>query len=133
MPIPAELRAALYNTAAWLELREELRAGRAGDRCECTGQCGKHHGAPGARCPHVHLAPAIEQAGRVVLGLAHWHQSESGLMVPADRLVVMCQGCHLRWDMDSHLAARAANRMRKMVQRYGQLDMFTQGASTQIH
>jgi hypothetical protein len=131
VPISPELRQALYNTPPWLELRRRLRDERAGGRCECTGQCGEHHlDTPGARCPHEHMKPAVEQRGTVILGLAHWHQSETGLMVSEDRLIIMCQGCHLRWDLDSHVAARRRTFREKAVRKYGQQDLFFSGGHT---
>jgi hypothetical protein len=129
VPIAAELRQALYNTAPWRELSRRLRSERALDRCECEGQCGKHHqDRPGARCPEVDGKPAIEQKGTVRLSACHWYQSESGQMVAEDRLIVFCTACHLRWDQESHLAARHSNRMRLLVRRFGQLDLFAGGA-----
>jgi len=125
MPIAPELRAALYNTPAWRELQAQLRDERAGGQCECKGQCGRNHlGKPGSRCPEFHGTVAQESRGTVRLALAHWYQSETGRMVDASRLIVFCQACHLRWDMESHLAARHRNRMRRAVQRYGQRDMW---------
>lgn len=125
MPIAAELRASLYNTPAWRELSRRLRDERAGGRCECRGQCGKHHSRqPGSRCVEVDGAAGVEQRGIVRLTLAHRYQSETGRMVDESRLDVLCCACHLRWDQESHLAARKRNRLQVMCRELGQRDLW---------
>lgn len=112
MPIAAELRRKLYNTRAWADARARVLA-RAERRCECTGGCGKAHG--GVRCPERHLArgtgDGLTHRARVILTVAHLDHN-SGELVTDDRLAALCQGCHLRYDQEQHLASRTTNQMR---------------------
>lgn len=102
----------------WDEMTAWIR-GRAGDRCECIGECGRDHAAdPSAeqgvgelfhveRCGELNWTPAKTFAGRVVLTVAHLdHQPENS--DPAN-LRAFCQGCHNRYDVPH----RTANRRRR--------------------
>lgn len=52
----------------WPAISAEIRFGRAGGRCECTGQCGLRKGE---RCVEIHGEPAKYFRGRVVLTTMH--------------------------------------------------------------
>jgi hypothetical protein len=89
----------------WHELARGLRLGRADNRCECRGECGRGtHGEE--RCPNRHGEPAYGTGSRVVLTVAHLDHTPENC--GGDNLRVMCQGCHLHYDRDHHAATRAA-------------------------
>lgn len=98
MPIDAELRRSLYNRKEWKEAVTRVRA-RAGDRCECRGLCGMLHNVRGdGRCL------AIYSKARP-LTVAHVDH-DSGAHVADDRLLCLCDACHLRYDQEQHLATQ---------------------------
>lgn len=115
MPIKAEWRRKLYNTSEWRKQRDRLMK-RAANRCECTGECGKEH--DDGRCTERHMKKAKGDGVRagvlVVLGPAHKDQRKSGEVVGDDELVLLCSGCHLRYDLDYHLQTRIANKIRAL-------------------
>lgn len=80
----------------WKEITTAIRA-RAGNQCECTGECGLH---PGKRCEELNGHPAKWAKGKVVLTTAHLdHTPETR---DESKLKAMCQRCHLRFDQDEH-------------------------------
>ncbi len=112
MPLTKEARA-LYP-GNWRQIRTEVLA-RAGNRCECLGECGLHRTTPGPRrCVEAHQAPAKWARGTVVLTIAHLNHN------PKDsrrrNLKAMCQRCHLRYDLPHHQRNAAATRDRKRGQ-----------------
>ena len=91
----------------WQALRVAILA-RAGLQCECTGQCGLHHGH---RCTECHHKPAVFARGRIVLTLAHLLHRDP----PCDHIehiLAMCQRCHLRLDRFHHAQARLRTQRR---------------------
>lgn len=116
MPIRPENRD--RYPANWPEVATKLKEA-ARWRCECRGECGRGHTD---RCPERHGQYAIR--GRrdhlVVLTVAHLdHTPENN--DPAN-LRVMCQGCHLHYDIPHHLETRVLHRL-KAQEDAGQLKL----------
>lgn len=102
-------------------------AKRAGGRCECTGECGKHEG----RCTARNRRPHPVTGSISVFTVAHL-----GIPYPDGRpgnkhdkqdcrdenLKHMCNACHLNFDRDEHLANARATRKRKQIEA-GQMEM----------
>lgn len=111
----------------WPAIRAAIRA-RAGERCECTGQCGDAHDdgrcdAPnGATIQRDPKAPArwrehdcgslctVEQCGatKVILTVAHLNHREDDNR--PENLAALCQRCHLRLDAADNAARRRERR-----------------------
>jgi 5-methylcytosine-specific restriction endonuclease McrA len=107
----------------WPAIRATIRE-RAGDQCECTGQCGDAH--DGGRCAAPNgetitrdpRTPArwrshtcgslctVEDCGasRVVITVAHVDHDESNN--EPGNLLALCQRCHLRMDAADNAARR---------------------------
>lgn len=127
--------AQFYRSPEWKATRARILE-RAGNRCECTGECGDAHncGAPNGAIIARHLAPPwqyhvhycsggcmvlpcdeFEPHGfrvvRVVLTIAHLDHDTG--QVPDNRLKALCQRCHLRADRHQHATNSAATRRRK--------------------
>ena len=84
---------------------------RSGNRCECTGQCGRDHYAIlyGSRCNLWNGMPIDEIEGPcIVLTVAHLdHQPEN---CSDENLLHLCQGCHNRYDAPMRAAGIKARR-----------------------
>lgn len=106
----------------WPNIVLQMRA-RAGDRCECMGECGLHKTNPGPRrCIEKHHQPAQWAKGRIVLTCAHLgtvkadgspgdkHDKSD---VRPENLKMLCQKCHLRFDIDEHIANAKRTRENK--------------------
>lgn len=104
MPIRPENRARYPRD--WREISRAIRE-RAGDRCECLGECGR--GTHGGRCPNVQGGEAYGTGSRVVLTTAHLDHTPENC--EPENLRSMCQGCHLHYDRHHH--AQTAYRTRK--------------------
>lgn len=110
MPIRKENKARYPKD--WPQIREWIRQ-RSGDRCECTGQCGKDHGltpeSAGVRCQSRNHMPIDEIEGPcIVLTVAHLdHQPENN---NPSNLLHLCQGCHNRYDAPMRAAGIRARR-----------------------
>jgi hypothetical protein len=104
MPIRPENRG--RYPANWREISAAIRA-RAGDRCECMGECGR--GTHTGRCPNRQGQPAYGTGSTVVLTTAHLDHTPENC-APGN-LRSMCQGCHLHYDRHHH--AQTAYRTRK--------------------
>ena len=98
----------------WRAISLRIRA-RAGNRCECEGECGLHTTSPGARrCVEVNGTKAVFAKGNVVLTVAHLdHRPEN---CGDENLKAMCQRCHLRYDADHHRETGAATRAARSPQ-----------------
>ena len=95
--------------ADWKEIRARIMA-RAGNRCECQGECGLHPPKPAPRrCVECHGEPAVYAKGRIVLTIAHLGDP-SPENCADDNLKAMCQRCHLRYDVPHHQRNAAATR-----------------------
>lgn len=88
----------------WSEISAEMRA-RAGNRCECSGQCGLHRGQ---RCLETDGADAQFASGKVVLTTAHLNHYPPDCR--DENLLVMCNTCHLRYDQVLHATHAWAKR-----------------------
>lgn len=95
----------------WPAIAASIRA-RAGDRCECMGECGLH--TTTGRCVEVNRAVGVHTRGRIVLTVAHLNHAPEDCD-PAN-LRAMCQRCHLRYDRDHHARNAAATRAAKSPQ-----------------
>ena len=100
----------------WKAFSRDLRENRAKFRCECMGICGLHRTTGGPRrCTERHMQPARWARGRVVLTTAHVCTCDP-LCAIATHVLVMCNRCHLRIDVDLHRRNAAENRMRRKEQ-----------------
>lgn len=87
----------------WKEIAARIRK-RAGDRCECQGECGRGHTT---RCQRRQGDP-LPGGWHVVLTTAHLdhtpeHSGDANLRA-------MCQGCHLHYDRSHHAETAARTR-----------------------
>jgi hypothetical protein len=112
MPIRPENRA--RYPADWPEITARIRQ-RAGDRCECEGECGR--GTHEGRCPNRQGQPAYGSGSTVVLTTAHLDHTPEHC--DDDNLRSMCQGCHLHYDREHH--AQTAYRTRREGRALGDL------------
>lgn len=111
MPIRPEERAR-YPKNWRSEVVPRIRA-RSGDRCECTGQCGRDHTKDfphTARCNRLNGMPIDDISGpKIVLTVMHLdHQPEN---CEDSNLLHGCQGCHNRYDLP-YRRARRRDRLR---------------------
>ena len=108
MPIRPEMRG-LYPKN-WREISERIRFRRAGDRCECRGECGHEHFGEdtGDRCEVWNGEPHPETGSMVVLTVAHLdHEPQN---CSDDNLKAMCQRCRLAYDREHHRQTRRRRR-----------------------
>lgn len=88
--------------AHWIRFSYWVRYRRAGERCECTGECYPGPKCPHqGRCPHQHRKSGIFQQGHVVLTTAHLCSCHPLCAIPS-HVKAMCQSCHLRFDRYQH-------------------------------
>lgn len=99
----------------WEVVSREIRQ-RAGNRCECEGECGLHRTHPGPRrCIEINGTEARWARGVIVLTTAHLNghggpcQCDPLCAEPA-HLKAMCQRCHLRYDQALHQRNASATR-----------------------
>lgn len=125
----------------WEQISQYIRFERAEGRCECTGQCGDHHGL---RCNAPHLVvvgrlkrmPSVwlpwEQIDELEYGaydqvrivLTTAHLDHDPMNSDGKNLLAACQQCHLRYDAQHHAATAAKNRRRKLTEAgQGELDL----------
>lgn len=101
MPIKPENRARYPRD--WPQISLRIRRERAGDRCECRGECGHDHDG---RCRERNGQLHSVTGSAVVLTVAHLdHTPENNR---EENLRAMCQRCHLAHDRPEH--ARNARR-----------------------
>ena len=95
----------------WKEIVSKVRE-RAKDRCECTGQCGLHKTTGGPRrCEEKHRQKAKWARGVVILTTAHLcHDSQCSDL---SHLILACNRCHLRIDLEQHMTNAAETRRLK--------------------
>ncbi len=120
MPISREKKA-LYPKD-WKAISKRIRFDRAGNRCECSGQCGEHAdrrcNAPNGEVVHrrrgepwiLLLGGPFECRGtrwmppvKIVLTVAH-HPDPNPSNCADDNLLAACQRCHLLIDRHEHAA-----------------------------
>lgn len=112
MPIRTSERARYPQD--WKAISASIRD-RAGQRCECEGECGLHRTTPGPRrCEERNGQPARWAKGRVVLTVAHLDHTPENC--DPSNLKAMCQRCHLRYDAEHHAKNAAATRQAKSAQ-----------------
>jgi len=82
---------------------------RAGNRCECEGECGLHHGR---RCCEENHTSAKYARGEIVLTIAHLDHTPENVGESGNRtnLKAMCQRCHNRYDAKTRAAGRIRRR-----------------------
>lgn len=91
----------------WRAISTRIKA-RAGDQCECWGECGHERHSSKYRCPELQGQPAARFRGRVILTVAHLDHTPENC---ADaNLKAMCQLCHLSYDRAVHAANARATR-----------------------
>lgn len=110
----------------WKAIRSAI-VERAGNACECTGQCGSEHldrcGAPNGaliireatdgavyRLHHCGALCTVENCGstKVILTVAHVDHDEGNN--DHSNLLTLCQRCHLRLDAADNLARKRERR-----------------------
>lgn len=101
----------------WKVISLRIRRDRAGNRCECTGQCGVHHGYCGAENGQPHPSTG----STVVLTVMHLDHNPPN--VADDNLLAGCQRCHLAYDAEHHAQTRRRG-LEKANRDAGQLVMF---------
>jgi len=90
----------------WKAFSYPIRFARAQGRCECTGECGMHSPNPSPRrCTERHGQPAQWAKGKVTLTVAHLCDCDPPCATPS-HVKAMCQRCHLRTDLQLHIAHR---------------------------
>lgn len=99
----------------WKAISRRIRE-RAGNRCECTGECGLHKTTPGPRrCVEVNGTPAKWAKGKIVLTVAHLSHTPEDCR--DENLKALCQRCHLRYDAPHHAKNAKATVMAKKAAR----------------
>lgn len=105
----------------WKEISLQIRK-RAGDRCECVGECGLHRTNPGPRrCMEKNGHKAIWAKGKIVLTVAHLDHTPENC--DPKNLKAMCQRCHLRYDRDHHAETAKKTREAKREAREPSLSL----------
>lgn len=117
MPISRENRARYPSN--WKAISEHIRFIRAGNRCECTGQCGEPHED---RCRALNGMPHPVTRSRVVLTVAHLNHTPEDNR--EENLLALCQRCHNRLDLEHRIRNRAETIAAKRDAESGQLGMF---------
>lgn len=96
----------------WKQISLRIKE-RASWRCECEGMCGVDHKG---RCERHHgdtFEPSgVSRKWPVILTTAH-HPDPTYSNIADDNLHALCQGCHLRLDLEHHKAKASATRARK--------------------
>jgi hypothetical protein len=117
MPIRPENRS--RYPADWQAISARIRKERAGDRCECAGECGHEHGG---RCPELNGQANTVTGSPVVLTVAHLDD------VPEhcddENLKAMCQRCHLAYDRHIHAANLRETMSRRRLERSNNHELF---------
>lgn len=117
MPISKD-KAALYPRD-WKAISRRVRD-RDGNRCACTGECGRDHGE--RPCGARNGEPHPVTGSKVVLTCAHLDQDPTS--DDESRMKALCQRCHLALDQEQHRASSADTRTRKADAASGQGRMF---------
>lgn len=84
----------------WPEISLRIRQ-RAAWQCECSGDCGMHHGQ---RCEAKQNQPHPKTGSTVILTVAHLDHTPENCN--DDNLKAMCQRCHLNYDSKHHQQSR---------------------------
>lgn len=113
MPIRPENRAC-YPANWKTEIVPRIRE-RSGNRCECTGQCGRDHGPEmngDPRCWRVNGTHINGLDGpKIILTVMHLNHTPEDCR--DENLLHGCQSCHLRYDAPMKAAGIKARRLAK--------------------
>lgn len=109
MPIKPENRARYPRE--WPAISLRIRKERAGDQCECQGECGHDHAG---RCSERNGEPHSVTGSKVVLTVAHLDDTPEHCA--DDNLRAMCQRCHLAYDRDTHVANLRETMSRRRIE-----------------
>ncbi len=144
MPIRPEMKPLYPPPKEWKAIRERILA-RAGNACECFGECGVEHygrrcGVPNrSKVLRVKLAVGLTwifhdacslclggddecRAVSIVLTTAHLDHDPTNN--DDANLRSFCQLCHLRYDRHEHAKNSADTRRRKADETSGQVALF---------
>lgn len=118
--------------ADWPAISQRIRVERAGNLCECRGECGRDHATDDpadawetwlaggcaeperGRCTAVNGHANPRTGSRVILTVAH--RDHTPEHCDDDNLFAACQGCHLSYDRDHHAETRAATRAARLAE-----------------
>ena len=106
--------------ANWEEISRQVKE-RAGNQCQCAGECGLHRTNPGPRrCIERNGQPAKWAKGKIVLTVAHLNAHDGPcqcepLCGNPEHLKAMCNRCHLRYDLDHHKKNARRTRRSKLA------------------
>ena len=89
----------------WPEISTSVKVGRAGGRCECSGQCGSGHEG---RCEARPGQPHPITGSMVVLSVAYRDHEPRNCSL--ENLFAACQRCHIWFDRDQHRETAAWTR-----------------------
>ncbi|RDE04660.1 MT-A70 family methyltransferase [Sphingomonas aracearum] len=117
MPIRPENRARYPRE--WPTISLQIRKQRAGDRCECQGECGHDHAG---RCAEHNGEPHSVTGSTVVLTVAHLDDMPENCA--PENLRAMCQRCHLAYDRDTHVANLRETHSRRRIAALGNGELF---------
>jgi hypothetical protein len=142
MPIRPEMKPLYPPAREWKVIRARILE-RAGNACECRGECGLVHQYGRCEVPnhgkiqrkregivnwHFHEACSLCLGGDncgavfVVLTIAHLdHDPRNNVDA---NLAAFCQLCHLRYDREEHATNSAETRARKRDEQSGQAALF---------
>jgi hypothetical protein len=119
MPIRPENRARYPRE--WKVISLRIRNERAGNRCECSGECGQEHGRErhgeyidqSPRCSARNGEEHPDTGSKVVLTVAHLDHTPENCA--DENLKAMCQRCHNRYDAPMRRAGMAERARAKMA------------------
>jgi len=102
--------------ADWEDFSRRIRFERAKGQCECAGECALHDGHDlffpvARRCVERHGTLAQYARGEIILTVAHLNRADgpckcNPLCAINDHVKAMCQRCHIRYDIERHVAHR---------------------------
>ncbi len=112
----------------WEDISHHIRFERAGNRCECTGQCEIEHFKESwglfddwKRCEAINGCSHPVTESKVVLTVAHLDHDK--MNSDESNLLAMCQRCHLTYDRKHHAANLKRNRRQAEIDA-GQQELF---------
>jgi hypothetical protein len=116
MPIRPENKARYPKD--WTKVVVPRIRARSGDRCECTGQCGRIHnrrqqlepGEPPPRCGKMNGEPIEMGVAKPCIVLTVMHLDHQPENCDEANLLHACQGCHNRYDAPMRAAGIKARR-----------------------
>jgi hypothetical protein len=102
--------------ADWEAISQRIRFERAGNRCECRGECGGHD----EPCVAINGQAHPVTGSKVVLTVMHLDHNTGNN--EDSNLMAGCQRCHLTYDAAYHARNAAATRRRRKVEA-GQMEL----------